>query len=70
MKIKVNKFESESEWPMWVGKSIVKHSMRPFKSGKQTEIPVGLGLNPYTNRAAFVFEDESVIDCYQCKLRV
>lgn len=68
--MKVNKFATESEWGNWIGKEIVKHSNKPFKSGNLVGVPIGTETNPYSGKKAFRMRDcDSLVDCFQCKLR-
>jgi hypothetical protein len=53
----------------WVGKQIVKRSKKPFKSTLKIGTVKSLDINPNTNKQAFSFlEDDSLVDCQQCKL--
>lgn len=68
MKNKIDKFVDKDEWKDYVGKEIEKHSGKPFKNGEKTNIVKGFGINPYSGKPGFVVEDDSIVDCYQCKL--
>lgn len=68
MKRKINKFEKQGEWNTYVGKMIVKHSGKPFKSGEKEGTVISLTINPHTEKDAFLMNDGSIVDCYQCKL--
>lgn len=68
MKTKINKFEHESEWESWVGKKVVKHSNKPFKSTFLIGTVVEFTTNPYSNKKAFKMDDDSIVDCQQVKL--
>lgn len=67
---KVDKFRDENDWINWKGKEVIKHSKKPFKSGKITGIVVDLTTNPNSGKVAFRMNDESVVDCFQVKLFV
>lgn len=69
MKNKIDKFATQNEWTEWIGKEIIKHSKKPFKSGKQKGIPIGTEINPNTGKLAFrMTDDNTLVDCFQCKL--
>jgi hypothetical protein len=68
MKTKLNKFEHEADWPNWIGKEVIKHSKKPFKSKQIIETVIGLTTNPNSNKQAFKLNDGSVVDCHQCQL--
>lgn len=63
------KFNTEDQWPNWIGKEIVKHSGKPFKSTLKVGIPVDLTTNPNSNKKAFLMDDGSIVDCFQTKLK-
>lgn len=65
---KINKWKREHEWPDWVGDTVEKHSGKPFKGGEKIGIITDMGINPWTGRKAFKIDDDSYVDCYQCKL--
>jgi len=67
-KPKINKFEFQDEWPNWVSKEIVKHSGKPFKSGKLVGVTLGMEPNPNSGKMGFKMDDGSIVDCFQCKL--
>lgn len=51
-----------------IGTKVVKHSGKPFKSGKKEGTISGLTTNPHTGKVAYTFEEDgSVVDAYQCK---
>lgn len=53
----------------WVGKTIMKKSAKPFKSGFKMNTVAGITINPNTSKLAFSFaEDQSVVDCDYCRL--
>lgn len=54
----------------WIGKEIFKKSGKPFKNGEKTEIVVGIRINEYSKKLAFIVSDEVVVDCHQCELTV
>ena len=64
----VDKFEHLKDWKNWIGKRIVKHSGKPFKSGKKIGVPQLLVENPYSGKQGFKMNDESIVDCHQCIL--
>jgi hypothetical protein len=68
MKTKINKFETQRDWDTYIGKQIIKHSGKPFKSGKKIGIPLEITVNPNSNKKAFLMDDGSVVDCSQTKL--
>jgi len=47
---------------------ITKKSGKPFKNGRKMVTVKGFGVNPYTNKLAFILEDGSFVDRYQCKV--
>ena len=52
-----------------IGKSVVKKSGKPFKSGSKVNTVKGLVENPHTGLEAFSFkEDDSIVDIRQCEL--
>jgi len=66
--MKINKFEFENDWINWIGKEICKHSNKPFKSTLLKGMPISLTINPKSGKQAFLMDDSSIVDCYQCKL--
>lgn len=65
---KVHKIYKNPDWINWVGCEIVKHSNKPFKSGNKVGVVKELTTNPHSNKTAFLMDDGSIVDCYQCKL--
>ncbi len=61
-------YKNETDWANWIGKKIIKRSKKPFKSGKQTGIPLALELNPNSNKIGFKMDDSSIVDCHMCEL--
>jgi hypothetical protein len=58
----------DQEYMGWIGQKVVKHSGKPFKSGKKTATVKGYASNPNSGKVAFVFEeDDSVVDAYQTR---
>lgn len=51
-----------------IGKTIVKRSCKPFKSGSKLAIVKGLSTHKVTGKPSFVLEDESVIEANMCKI--
>jgi len=66
--ITVDKFINATQWDQWLGKQIIKHSGKPFKSRFKIGIPQEMTTNPNSNKLAFKMDDGSVVDCHQCKL--
>lgn len=66
--MKVDKFKYQDEWKNWVGLDVIKHSKKPFKSGKLIERVFEYTTNPHSGKAGFKFADESIVDCHQVKL--
>lgn len=66
---RINKFLEQSNWQNWIGKEIIKHSDKPFKSGSKTAIPLEITINEYSQKTAFKLDDGSVVDCHQCCLK-
>lgn len=65
----INKFADTNKWNEWIGLKIQKHSLKPFKSGLKIGVPKAYGLNPHSGKPAFqMTDDDSWVDCYQCKL--
>ena len=65
---KLNKFKDSTEWPEWIGKPVKKYSGKKFKGGKNIEVVKGFTVNPYSNKPAFILEDDSIVDCFQLTL--
>lgn len=65
---KVDKFKDQDNWHKWVGLEVIKHSNKPFKSGRHTAIVVEYTTNPHSDKAGFKLNDGSIVDCHQCKL--
>jgi len=68
--MKTNKFKYQDEWDTWVGKTVIKHSKKPFKSGSIIETPSDIIINPHSKKLGFKFSDENIVDCHQCRLLV
>lgn len=52
-----------------LGEVVIKHSKKPFKSGYKENTVIGITTNEFTNRIAFLFnEDDSVVECFKCRL--
>ncbi len=66
----MDKFSEEKEWGNWLDNEIVKHSGKPFKSGLKIGIAKKMVINEHSGKLAFLMDDESVVDCFQCKLNV
>ena len=71
METKIDKFENQLEWENWIGKEVVKHSGKPFKSGEKVGIPKAKVINPNSGKEAFLMGEciTNVVDCYQCRLK-
>lgn len=48
--------------------SVIKRSKKPFKSGLIIERAYGTVTNPYSNKVAYLLEDGSYVDVYQCRV--
>lgn len=66
---------TEDDLRAMIGKQVVKCSgngkraSKPFKSGNKQNTVKDLIVSPYTNKLAFIFnEDDSCVDCDQCCL--
>jgi hypothetical protein len=64
----INKLEFENEWESWVGKTVIKHSKKPFKSTFQTSTVKDITINPYSKKKGFLMDDGSIVDCMQVAL--
>lgn len=70
LKKEINESINPVDYYFWIGKEIVKHSDKPFKSGFKTGIPKDVGVNPNSNKMAFIMsDDDTYVDCKQCKLK-
>jgi|TARA_R110000822_G_scaffold82467_3_gene195080 hypothetical protein len=65
---KVQKVYENKDWINWVDCEIVKHSNKPFKSGEKVGVVKAMAINPHSIKTAFLMDDGSIVDCYQCKL--
>lgn len=54
--------------PLPIGSVIVKKSLNPFKSGNKTGVITEIGVNPNTERQAYLMDDGSWVDAFQCEL--
>jgi hypothetical protein len=65
------KWDSQEDWPNWVGRVVEKHSGKPFKSGQTTATVKSFTTNPrHEDRPAFTFEeDDSVVDAVQVRVK-
>tara|TARA_Y100001951_G_C11294999_1_gene274907 strand:+ start:3405 stop:3593 length:189 start_codon:yes stop_codon:yes gene_type:complete len=53
----------------WIGKKVRKCSNKPFKSGEKINTVKGLFFNNNSGKMGFLFEeDDSVVDCFICRL--
>ena len=69
MSKKIDKFEYSHDWENWVGKQIIKHSNKPFKSGEKVGVIESLEINPNSGKKAFLMrDDKTLVDCHQCRL--
>ncbi len=51
-----------------IGEPVRKRSKKPFKSGNIINTVFGVTINPHSNKVAFTFyEDDSVVDVFQCR---
>lgn len=57
------------EYKSWLNSEIEKKSGKPFKSGLKIGTPLQMTVNSYTFKVAFLMDDDSVVDCTQCKLK-
>jgi hypothetical protein len=64
----IDKLKFENEWESWVGKTVIKHSRKPFKSTFQTGRVKGITINPYSKKKGFLMDDGSIVDCMQVTL--
>lgn len=52
-----------------IGKTVRKQSNKPFKSGEKHNTVFGIVTHMPTMRSGFTFfEDDSVVECWRCKL--
>ncbi len=52
-----------------VGKSVIKVSGKPFKSGLKANVVRAVTVNPHTDRLAFTFfDDDSIVDAWKVKV--
>lgn len=58
----------EKEDSSYIGKTIVKRSARPFKSGSKLAKVTGFSVHDITSKLCFVLEDQSIVECWRCKL--
>lgn len=66
-----NSLDQEHEWDSWIGKEIIKFSKKKFKSGENVVIPIGIEINPFTNKKAFLLADEcTLVDCFKTHLYI
>jgi hypothetical protein len=66
---KNDKFAEQDNWLNWIGKTVEKHSGKPFKSGAKSGVIVSVETNPNSNKQGFKMDDGSIVDCFQCKLQ-
>ena len=66
MKNKTNKFANQESWPQMIGKQVVKHSGKPFKGGDKVSVVTQYGINPNTQKEAFLI-DGVWVDCFQVR---
>ena len=67
-KQKYNKTITPEDHLTWIGKVICKHSGKRFTTDEKIAVPTGIETNPFSGKQAFVIEDGTLVDCYQCKL--
>lgn len=51
-----------------IGKTVIKKSRKPFKSGRKLGVPVSVTTNFSSNKPAYLMMDGSIVDCYQVEL--
>lgn len=52
-----------------IGLCVEKRSGKPFKSKSTTNTICGICINPNSAKIAYIFdEDESIVDCHQCRI--
>ena len=52
-----------------IGQTIVKRSLKPFKSGSKSAVVKGfMEKHPYTDRLSFILTDDTYIEVFKCKL--
>jgi len=56
------------DYESWVGKEVIKKSGKPFKSSKKIGKVEELAVNLNSSKQAFIMDDDSIVDCYICKL--
>ncbi len=66
---KIQNFNNSKDWSTWVGKEIEKFSGKPFKSTFKTGTVKMFTVNQHSGKEAFLMDDESIVDCFQCKLK-
>lgn len=67
--LEIYDLNNRNNYSEWIGKSVVKKSGKPFKSGNKVNTVIDVVVNPNTNRVAFVFSDDySVVDAHICVL--
>lgn len=64
----MNKYKFSNDWENWIGCEVIKHSKKPFKSGKKVGCIINMIVNPYSGKMGFKMDDDSIVDCYQVKL--
>ncbi len=62
---------TKEEYQTWLGRTVMKISKKPFKSGEKLGIPIDIVINPQSPKQALGFrmkDDDSIVDCSQCQL--
>lgn len=62
--------ENNINYANWIGKTVIKHSGKPFKSGEITAKATALTTNPHSGKQGFEIDGnaKNIVDCYQVKL--
>jgi len=68
VKTKVFSNEGIPVWETWIKQLIVKKSGNPFKSGLKNGLVIEIVINGFSGKPAFRLDDDSIVDCKQCKL--
>lgn len=60
--------EDHLKWLDMLNRLVYKPSGKPFKSGFKTAVPRMIVKHDQTDHLAFLFDDESKVECFRCEL--
>lgn len=64
--MKTEHFSDNIDYSGFINSIVRKRSNRPFSNGKKEDLVVGITINEYSKKQAFLFKESLPVDCFMC----